>query len=549
EENPSVEVPVGDFFGTGFEYTHYFSQYLGMSSGGYFCYFPMPFNKNARIEIVNQTGQEIFAFYYHINYQQLEQDLDEDVAYFHAQWRRDIRTDNHENYTVLEAEGEGHFLGLNMSMQGYTKSLWYLEGDEMVYVDGESFPSIYGTGTEDYFTSGWYFKNGAYQAPYHGVIIKDTEKARIAAYRHHIPDPIPFDESIKFTIEHGHGNESVADFSSTAYWYQKEPHKPFDPIPESGLRIPLRVIVPNGLVEAESLQVKGSVDHTVEDMSAHGPEWSGHKQMLVKTTEPNQSFRMTINDLEEKAYNVDIYLTRGPQYGKIDVYYDQRKVASFNSYNETIFPDGKVSLQNLETQDGTLPFRFVVPSKASNATNFHVGIDGFKLEPVRNWIGQWRFIGPFPNPRESDLLRYGLDTVYPPQKEDKQNAVYEGVDGQEVSWQTIDTPENGYVSLWDKVDPYEFVISYAQTYIYSPEEQTVPLFIGSDDGSKVFLNGQELYRFLDVRIAAPDQDRVELPLKKGWNRLLLKLENNFGGYAFYARLIDRNENLTITARK
>jgi hypothetical protein len=63
------------------------------------------------------------------------------------------------------------------------------------------------------------------------------------------------------------------------------------------------------------------------------------------------------------------------------------------------------------------------------------------------------------------------------------------------------------------------------------------------------LNGQELYRFLDVRIAAPDQDRVDLPLKKGWNRLLLKLENNFGGYAFYARLIDRNENLTITARK
>jgi hypothetical protein len=122
-------------------------------------------------------------------------------------------------------------------------------------------------------------------------------------------------------------------------------------------------------------------------------------------------------------------LTRGPQYGKIDVYYDRSKVASFNSYNETIFPGGKVSLQNLETQDGTLPFRFVVPSKASNATNFHVGIDGFKLEPVRNWIGQWRFIGPFPNPRESDLLRYGLDTVYPPEKEDKQNAVYEGVYG------------------------------------------------------------------------------------------------------------------------
>lgn len=549
EDNPSVEVPVGDFFGTGFEYTHYFSQYLGMSSGGYFCYFPMPFNKKARIEVVNQTGQEIFAFYYHINYQQLEQYLDEDVAYFHAQWRRDIRTDSHENYTILEAEGEGHFVGLNMSMQGYTKSLWYLEGDEMVYVDGESFPSIYGTGTEDYFTSGWYFKNGAFHAPYHGVIIKDTEKARIAAYRHHIPDPIPFKKSINFTIEHGHGNESVADFSSTAYWYQKEPHKKFDHIPGAGLRIPLRVIVPNGLIEAENLNLTGNVAHSVEDMSAHGPEWSGHEQMLIKTTKPNQSFSMTVNDLEEKAYNTDIYFTRGPQYGETDVYYDGNKVASFDGYHETIFPGGKVSLENLKTKNGKLPFQFVIQTKAANANNFHVGIDGFKLEPVREWIGQWRFIGPFPNPRESDVLRYGLDTVYPPEKEDEQNAVYEGADGQKVRWRTIKTPESGYVSLWDKVNPYEFVISYAQTYIYSPEEQTVPLFIGSDDGSKVFLNGQELYRFLDVRIAAPDQDRVDLPLEKGWNRLLLKLENNFGGYAFYARLIDKNDNLKISIRK
>lgn len=549
EETPSVEVPVGDFFGTGFEYTHYFSQYLGMSSGGYFCYFPMPFNKKARIEVVNQTGQEIFAFYYHINYYQLDQNLDEDVAYFHAQWRRDIRTHGDENYTVLEAEGEGHFVGLNMSMQGYTKSLWYLEGDEMVYVDGEPFPSIYGTGTEDYFNSGWYFKNGAYNAPYHGVIIKDTEKARIAAYRHHIPDLIPFKRSIRFTIEHGHGNEAVADFSSTAFWYQKEPHKPFAPIPGAGLRIPLRVIVPNGLVEAENLDVTGNVEHSVEDMADYGPEWSGFKQMLVKTSEPNQTFTMTINNLEEKAYNVDIYFTSGPQYGITDVYYEGHQLASFDGYGETIFPGEKVSLKNLRTKNGVLPFQFVVRSKAGNATHFHVGIDGFKLEPVREWIGKWRFIGPFPNPRESDILRYGLDTVYPPEEEDNQDAVYEGVDGQKVSWKTIVTPENGYVSLWDKVNPYEFVICYAQTYIYSPEEQTLPMFIGSDDGSKVFLNGQELYRFLDVRIAAPDQDQIDLPLKKGWNRLLLKLENNFGGYAFYARLIDKNDNLKISIQK
>ncbi|MCK4578595.1 MAG: DUF2961 domain-containing protein, partial [Candidatus Marinimicrobia bacterium] len=198
EVNPSVEVPVGDFFGTGFEYRHYASPYLGMTSGGYVCYFPMPFNKSARIEVVNETGQEVYAFYYHINYHKLEKKLAKDVAYFHAQWRRDPRTSSDENYVVLEAEGTGHLVGMNMSAQPYNKSMVYLEGDEMIYVDGEKFPSIYGTGTEDYFSSGWYFRTGEYAAPYHGLLLKDDATGRIAAYRYHINDAIPFKKSLLF---------------------------------------------------------------------------------------------------------------------------------------------------------------------------------------------------------------------------------------------------------------------------------------------------------------------------------------------------------------
>jgi hypothetical protein len=91
------------------------------------------------------------------------------------------------------------------------------------------------------------------------------------------------------------------------------------------------------------------------------------------------------------------------------------------------------------------------------------------------------------------------------------------------------------------------VIAYALTWVYSPRTRSVPLLLGSDDGVKVFCNGREIHRFLDVRIAAPDQDRVELKLKKGWNSLLLKLENNFGGYAFYARLLDSDRSLIISA--
>ncbi len=550
EENPSVEVPVGDFFGTGFEYKHYIAEYLGMSSGGYYCYFPMPFNKKARIEVVNETGQEIYAFYYHIDYQKLEESLDHDVAYFHAQWRRELRTNSDENYIILDAQGEGHFVGCNMSMQAYKKSLWYLEGDEMVYVDGQKFPSIYGTGTEDYFTSGWYFKDGEFSAPFHGLIIKDEENARIAAYRHHIPDPIPFKKSIQFTIEHGHGNEEICDFSSTAYWYQKEPHKKFDPILNSSLRIPLRVVIPNGLIEAEKLQPEEtSLTSHVVDMSGYGPEWSGLKQLLVDAQKKGDSFTLNIPGLREKKYDVDIYYTKGPDYGNVTVYSGNKKVGMFRGYEQEVSPGGKSLLKNLNTRDGNLTINFIVNGKSPNASGYAIGIDGFKLNPVRDFIPEWNLIGPFPNPRESDILRYGLDTVYPPEEEIDFNKTYTGAEGQSVKWRQIKTPKNGYFRLWDKVKPYEFVVTYAQTYIYSPEKQTVPLFIGSDDGIKVFLNDEELFRFLAVRISAPDQDEIALKLNKGWNSLLLKIENNFGGYAFFARILDINNNLRISTDK
>ncbi len=263
EETPSVEVPVGDFFGTGFDKVHYVSYYLGISSGGFYSYWPMPFRERARIEVVNETGQQVDAFYYQIDYQEMHQPLEDDVAYFHAQWRREPKTDPDRNYTILEAEGEGHLVGVNLNMQGYNGELWFLEGDEMVWVDGAEEPCMYGTGTEDYFTSGWYFNEGIYAGPFHGLIIKDEERARIAAYRYHLGDAIPFTRSLRFTIrslrftiEHGHANTEVGDYASTAYWYQMEPHAPFPEMPAGNARIPLRVLVPDGAIEAESLMVK-----------------------------------------------------------------------------------------------------------------------------------------------------------------------------------------------------------------------------------------------------------------------------------------------------
>ena len=550
EKNPSVEVPIGDFFGTGFEYKQHISQFVGMSSGGYFSYFPMPFNSSARVEIVNQTGQDINSFYYHIDYQKLEKPLETDVAYFHACWNRELRTDPKHNYTILEAEGTGHFVGLNLNMQGYDGNLWFLEGDEMVYVDGEKTPSVYGTGTEDYFTSGWYFSKGEFSGPYHGLIVKSDSLARIAAYRFHVGDAIPFKKSIRFTIEHGTGNSEIADYCSTAYWYQKEPHKTFPDMAKASLRIPLRIAVPNHAIEAETLVARGAhVGTTIENMSDFGADWSGLRQLRVEAQKPGDDFTIEIPEAIEDRYNVDIYYTQGPDYGDVDVMYGGTKAGEINGYRDMVFPAGKISLENVRSLDHKLPLKFVVKTKGPKSRGFVTGIDAFVIQPHREFVTDWIVIGPFSNPKDSTNRRLGLDIPYPPEKEIDLNGNYIGADSQRVSWTLRKTEPSGMLEFMNRFTPCELVVVYAMTYMQSPKEQMLPLLLGSDDGVKVFLNGNEIYRKYVIRGAEPDQDTVSLNLRKGLNTLLLKIENNLGGFACFARVLDLDHALSYSTKR
>lgn len=545
ETSPSVEVPVGDFFGTGFSYKHYITPFLGMSSGGYYCYFPMPFARSARIEIVNETGQEVQSFYYHINYRQLTQPPAPDIAYFHASWRREPRTQPGQPYLILEAKGKGHLVGVNMNMQGIDNGMQYLEGDEMVYVDGEKKPSLQGTGTEDYFNGGWYFNKGEFAAPYHGLILKDDTLDRIAAYRFHVPDAISFSSSLKFTIEHGDQNSENADYSSTAYWYQLEPHAPFPAMLPAGARIPLRVVVPGGGIEAEDMVPKDPGLMTdAEDMTRFGAEWSGMKQLKINFAKPGDGRELSFR-AEEEEYDVAMYVTHGPGYGKIRIGQGGQTIAAYDGYAPEIKPGGKVVLKNVKAVNGLIRLEVNADGKDDRAAGFAAGIDAFVLEPHRSFIPEWHLIGPFDNPRDENLNRLGLDLVYPPEKEIDLTRTYQGVGKKPVQWALTKTPARGRMDLY-QFDPYEMVVVYAHIYIHSPKDQTVPLLLGTDDGVKVFLNKTLLHRVLTVRVVRPDQDRVPLPLKKGWNSLLLKIENNYGGYNFYARVLDPGHTLRIS---
>lgn len=383
EARPSVEVPLGDFFGSGFKYQNHISQFMGMSNGGYFCYLPMPFEKNARIEIVNQTRLIVNNLFFQVDYQKFEGALDPEVGYLHAQWNRSIRTDYDTNYMLLKAVGKGHIVGVNLNIQSYDGSMRFLEGDEMVYVDGEKRPSIHGTGTDDFFSGGLNFRNGQYSGPLNGLTEKNDSLGRISAYRFFVLDPIPFRKNIKFTIEHGHNNSEIADYSSTVFWYQLEPHQPFPPFPPAGQRIPLRVVKPARMIEAEKLKFNlEGLKSRIMDMSEYGPDWGGNKQLLIESYNKS-SFTLSVNGIKEGFKQVIIYYTKGPEYGNADVFIGNQKAGEINGYSPFILPNGKVIISdssNLSGVKSSVDIRFVINGKDTNSNGFHVGLDGLKFQ-------------------------------------------------------------------------------------------------------------------------------------------------------------------------
>lgn len=274
ETMPSVETPIGDFFGMGHAMTRNFvSLPLQMSpenGRGFNCWFAMPFETGARIAVVNEASQKL-NFYFYIDYESYPAGTSmADYGRFHAQWRRVNPTpgwqdpavrweDNPDrmrdawqtpnttgaaNYVILEAEGRGHYVGCHLDIDCFSRQAndWYGEGDDMIFVDGEAWPAIHGTGTEDYFNTA-FCPTQEYSAPYHGLILyQGTEdwrwRGKNTLYRYHIEDPIFFEKSLRVTIEHGHANKLTNDYSSTAYWYQAEPHAPFPPMLPVEQRLP-----------------------------------------------------------------------------------------------------------------------------------------------------------------------------------------------------------------------------------------------------------------------------------------------------------------------
>ncbi len=265
-EKPSVQAPLGDFFGVGHgAFSSFVSQPVCVNSEGRSrsCFWRMPFKKHARITVTNDSEKyDCDSLYYYVDWQKYES-LPEDTTYFCAQYRQAMPAQPGD-YVILDTTGKGQYVGTVYSVQ-QVENGWFGEGDDRFWIDGEATPSLRGTGTEDYFNDAWGFRQ--FSTPYYGVSLWEGYFAgdRVTAYRWHIPDPVAFSKSLKVTIEHrgsvftddiaqlGSFVERPDWISSVAFWYQSPPAELDPALPPASARI-----APYRVIPASSLKVRGN---------------------------------------------------------------------------------------------------------------------------------------------------------------------------------------------------------------------------------------------------------------------------------------------------
>lgn len=301
-DEPSVVVPLGDFFGLGHSIVNSYQSLLFTASTNannefnqgcaLNCYAQMPFTERAVVELANESDEDHRQYFY-VDYETYNEPQS-DRGHFHAEFRRtnpfggwgheirvntpeaDIKNKKEEawdnNYVILETEGRGHYIGCNLSVTNF-QGTWWGEGDDMIWIDGYKWPpELHGTGSEDYLNQAWGMQDNAFMRNGSSIHESNTDGYQ-TSYVHHIENPVRFEEEIKVTIEHGHGNHLANEMSSVAYWYAEEPHAVVTPPPVEQRKPVLRDNQGNWLYD-ESNQCPGEEIELNEEMETMKKQWA-----------------------------------------------------------------------------------------------------------------------------------------------------------------------------------------------------------------------------------------------------------------------------------
>jgi D-arabinan exo alpha-(1,3)/(1,5)-arabinofuranosidase (non-reducing end) len=390
---PAVETPLGDFFavGHGLSNVTVNSAPVHVSSEGraYNCYWPMPFRKSARLTVRNDSDRPVGALYWYVDWVRTGA-LPADTRYFCAQYRQEFPAQPGD-YLILDAEGQGHFVGVVYSVQNAVAS-WFGEGDDRFYIDGEAEPSLRGTGTEDYFCDAWGFRE--FNGPFYGVSLWEGYEVgdRGTVYRWHIPDPILFSKSLRFTIEHkgvtfNEKGEVISGFmerpdylSSCALWYQVPPVKRFvEGLPAASERLPAS---PRVVIEAEDL-IPTATKSDDGGLETQDGGWSGGKQLFFTPGAQGAFLEVTFSVAEEGLHDVSGLVTHSWDYGIYEVRLDGNPVGRrLLLYS----PDVKTEMTRWgqhQLTSGSHTLRFSAVGTQAESGGYFLGLDAILLRKVQ----------------------------------------------------------------------------------------------------------------------------------------------------------------------
>ena len=397
EDTPSIEVPAPDFFAVGHET---FARVNSLAvivnpRNAVNCYWPMPFRKHARVTFTNEADKDLILLAYQITYALT--DVPENAAYFHAQWRRS-NTSEQNPYVILDGvRGKGRYAGTFLAWTQLKKG-WFGEGEIKFYMDGdEEFPTICGTGTEDYFGGSYGFPE-SYTTAYLGTTLasdaQDTLPNYWSLYRWHIEDPICYKSDLRITIQAlGWGSDRKYqllsdDIASVAYWYQTEPHAPFPSLPplEKRGRLELSALYESGFFEAESMKVtKVSAGKTrKQDLRTIGAGWSGAAHLWWTGATPKDTLELAVPVVRSGDYRLSLQFTKSRDYAVVLVYLDAKPLGEpMDLFSVNPAPSGRLDMGVHELREGPHTLKVeIVGANEQAKKSYMVGLDYVLLEEV-----------------------------------------------------------------------------------------------------------------------------------------------------------------------
>jgi hypothetical protein len=392
ESEPSVWAPLGDFFGTAAGANPYRSFPMGLTEDGWwYCNWYMPFANGAQIELVNdgKTARRVQCEIVHG-----PQKAKSEVARFHAKWHRDSllpkEPERWIDWPILKTTGAGRFAGVMLHIWN-PRGSWWGEGDEKFFVNGEKFPSTFGTGSEDYFGYAWCDPK-LFQNAYHNQTHNDgNNKGHVSVNRWQITDNIPFQQSFEGCIEKYYQNQRPTLYAAVAYWYQapggRDPYRPVALVDRVGYWTPIETVKVKGALEGENLKVisKTGGNPQEQDMTSFEGQWSGDAHLWWTDAKPGDRLELAVPATKAGKYDLTLQLTKAPDYGIVQLSLDGQKLgAPIDLYHPSVIPTGVLNFgaKDLDAGQHTLTLE-IVGANEKAVKNYMVGLDYVKLESVR----------------------------------------------------------------------------------------------------------------------------------------------------------------------